>query len=1301
MAELCIIKILTLFLVMVVIISHNCNGLRNIDNFKNYVAYITEKRYSICLLQETFWTDDFVNSISHLYDGKIITCNSGTNRQGVAVLISNYMKDKVKFVYKDEYGRFLHVTYEEDDKIFNLISLYAPNDYKERDVFFNFIKNYVKELDNIIIGGDYNHSLSTLDRCNKNGHIEDNAYRTLVETMNANNLYDVWRARNRNVKQYSFKRICNGILQQSRIDYFLISYSLSAYVQSLYYNDTSLSDHSFVVINFNINNVERGPGLWILNNTLLYDEEYVQNVRKIIEEEKLCPLFTREILVWWDNLKFKIKKYSQVYSKRKAKEKHREHFYLQNKFRKLSQDYAEGKQIDITVFENLRAELSTYESAICKGAVLRSKAKWAVDSDCNSKYFLNLEKFRQENNCIKELLCNDNSVVNDIDSILDEQYNFYSKLYSCVEIDVDKMNELLAFNDKTVDEDQKEFCDADVDEQEIRTALWEMSCNKSPGSDGLTVEFYRHFYTFLKDILIEIFRSIHEEKTLSRSMKSGVLNLIYKKKGDKRLLKNYRPISLLQVDYKIIARVMANRFKKVLPSLVSENQSCCVLGKDIADTICNIRDIIDLVEKDELEGYILKFDQEKAFDRVSHEYLMATLKGFGFGDSFISWIQIFYTDICSSVKCNGFLTKYFKIKNGIRQGCPISALLYVLAAESLQSAIQKNDGIHGIAIPNSERVGLAFQHADDTTLTVGDRASIDEAFNVFELYSAGTGAKINREKSEIMCIGKGYLSSFDVEMYGVRECKDVIQILGVYIGKDYNKCLSLNWKDKIKNIKCILNMWLQRNLSIQGRCTVISSLLMSRLWYTLSVFPIPDWAIKEIKTCCINFLWKNGANLLKYQTVIGEKLQGGLQFQDIFLKMLSFRLKFLTRFVNHEYNVLWKDTCRYFLQKICDMKVDFETLFLDVDEKCLDSIPHFYKEMLLAWQYVKKYADIEPCTEMIYKQPLFYNPNVKINDKCICWKHFIRSGIVCLKDITYEVKTGFLPVSAIVEMIQEHNEDIESSIIKKQYLELLSVLPENWKKTVNTKINVKECEKCPEFNMEIDNKKMCLILCKTKSFYSLLRNIVYVKPTCIVFWEECFQKPFESCAVWKMVNCKWKTPDLIELDFKLVHNRIFTNEKLFKMGLVDSPLCRVCNDKNEDIIHIFMSCKMLQEFHTYLSNIMELLFENCDSDKMSCVEYRKMMFLGYCGTIKGVNVYFLNFLFSLARFCIFKRRNLLQMKNEQLDVVRFFKYTLKHYVSYFHMYCCNMFNKRLIFEKYFLKDNPLVLETDDVLIFNI
>ena len=140
-------------------------------------------------------------------------------------------------------------------------------------------------------------------------------------------------------------------------------------------------------------------------------------------------------------------------------------------------------------------------------------------------------------------------------------------------------------------------------------------------------------------------------------MRAGILSLIYKKKGDRRVLKNYRPISLLQVDYKILARIMANRFKKVLPKIISENQTCCIIGRDISNNIANVRDVITLVESDELEGYVIKIDQEKAFDRVSHQYIFNVLKKFGFGDVFIKWIMIFYNKINSNVKCNGFLTK--------------------------------------------------------------------------------------------------------------------------------------------------------------------------------------------------------------------------------------------------------------------------------------------------------------------------------------------------------------------------------------------------------------------------------------------------------------------------------------------------------------------------------------------------------------------------------------------------------------------------------------------------------------------
>ncbi|CAC5388981.1 unnamed protein product [Mytilus coruscus] len=191
---------------------------------------------------------------------------------------------------------------------------------------------------------------------------------------------------------------------------------------------------------------------------------------------------------------------------------------------------------------------------------------------------------------------------------------------------------------------------------------------------------------------------------------------------------------------------MANRLKIVLPFVISEFQSCCVAGRDIADTTASIRDIIDLIEQENFEGYLLKIDQQNAFDRVDHKYLFSVLEKFGFGDKFINWIKIFYTEIFSTVKCNGFLTKYVPLCNSIKQGCPMSAILYVLAAEPLGQALLKNNNIHGIKIPFSVKESKYFAHADDTTLTVADKNSVTEAFKIFDLYSQASGAKINREK---------------------------------------------------------------------------------------------------------------------------------------------------------------------------------------------------------------------------------------------------------------------------------------------------------------------------------------------------------------------------------------------------------------------------------------------------------------------------------------------------------------------------------------------------------------------------
>ncbi|VDH98260.1 Hypothetical predicted protein [Mytilus galloprovincialis] len=303
--------------------------------------------------------------------------------------------------------------------------------------FLTLLNSILEKLDNLIIGGDFNTSLSMLDRGGKSNHVIDEPCKKLCDLIENNNLYDVWRTRNKSSRIFSWKRICNGELQQSRIDYFLVNKKLSSYVQNVYYNTTSLSDHSFVIMNFNCSNIERGPGLWVLNNTLLCNEEYVRRVKEIISDEKENELYNKDLMIWWDNLKYKIKRYSQIFSSKMAKENRRDFYRLERQINFLCEKAACGVDIDVAKLESLKLELSAYELEKCRGAVLRSKAIWAVESDKCTKYFLNLEKYKQENNSIKELLNENNESVYATEGILDLQYKFYKELYSCVDTDND------------------------------------------------------------------------------------------------------------------------------------------------------------------------------------------------------------------------------------------------------------------------------------------------------------------------------------------------------------------------------------------------------------------------------------------------------------------------------------------------------------------------------------------------------------------------------------------------------------------------------------------------------------------------------------------------------------------------------------------------------------------------------------------------------------------------------------------------------------------------------------------------
>jgi hypothetical protein len=188
-----------------------------------------------------------------------------------------------------------------------------------------------------------------------------------------------------------------------------------------------------------------------------------------------------------------------------------------------------------------------------------------------------------------------------------------------------------------------------------------------------------------------------------------------------------------------------------MPSIIKTNQVYGVKGRDIADTTFSIKDMIRYIHGKNKDGYIVSLDFEKAFDRVEHGFLFDVLKSFGFGENFMKWIRILYKGAITKIKCNGFLTQGFKITRSIRQGCPLSALLYSLVAEPLGLIVKHEEGIKGIGIEGGE--SKIFQYADDTTLLLKDLESVRKAMQIVQKYCRGSGAKINEDKTVYMRFG--------------------------------------------------------------------------------------------------------------------------------------------------------------------------------------------------------------------------------------------------------------------------------------------------------------------------------------------------------------------------------------------------------------------------------------------------------------------------------------------------------------------------------------------------------------------
>ena len=258
---------------------------------------------------------------------------------------------------------------------------------------------------------------------------------------------------------------------------------------------------------------------------------------------------------------------------------------------------------------------------------------------------------------------------------------------------------------------------------------------------------------------------------------------------------------MLNVDIKILSKALAKRLTEVLPCLISAQQTAYVKNRNIGESGRLISDIIEIANTRKMEGFLVTMDVEKAFHSLDHTFLISVLKRFGFGQNFVSWIEIILKNQESCVITGGTTAKIFKLNREARQGDPVSAYLFILAFEILFLLIKKNPQIKGLNI--FDHCYLYSAYADDTTFFLKDVNSMKEMANSFHIFSSFSGLRPNLSKCEIA--GIGVLKEVKVAVCGIL-CVDLvldtIKILGTHF--------SYNGKLKEERNFCLIIANIQR-----------------------------------------------------------------------------------------------------------------------------------------------------------------------------------------------------------------------------------------------------------------------------------------------------------------------------------------------------------------------------------------------------------------------------------------------------------------------------------------------------------
>uniref|UniRef100_A0A8C5MWK9 Reverse transcriptase domain-containing protein n=1 Tax=Leptobrachium leishanense TaxID=445787 RepID=A0A8C5MWK9_9ANUR len=768
----------------------------------------------------------------------------------------------------------------------------------------------------LVLGGDFNIPMVPKEDSSSSQHRTPRRVLARIHhSLQALRLIDAWRALNPSARDYTYFSSVHRTY--SRLDYFFVPQYDLPLIRDAKIQATTWSDHAPVVLTVSSPLLRPRDRSWQLNTSLLSDPELVRvvedNLASFFEIHKASEVPLPTV---WESHKAVIRGQLISLASRKRKTQRAEIASLYSSIRALELEH-QASGDDAGTYARLlqaRTQLANALNPSIHHAILRTKCYFALHEDKPGRLLACLLKKRRRQNYIPKIRTSPDTESSDPNLIARAFRDFYSSLYHSAEepgpLTASRITEYLETRTPhRLTSEQQEPLRSPINTEEIAAALKRQKPGKAPGPDGLPSIYYKRFGPQLIPHMAGVFNALLTAETFHPHSLSATIVVIPKEGKDPLSCASYRPISLLNSDLKIFATILAQRLAHVAPLLVRRDQVGFIPNREARDGTIRTLNVIHAVLASETPTLLLSTDAEKAFDRVSWPFLFAALKAMHIPPEFLRWTAALYQAPNARVRVNGVMSDTFQIRNGTRQGCPLSPLLFALYLEPLLESIRLNASITGLK--GRSAVHKVSAYADDLLFYVTNPlASLPEVVKEFQTYGALSNLKLNMDKSEILNINvRGVAERVLRRMHPFVWCTSKMKYLGIWLTNSpltlFRENLLPLWSEITRN----LSEWNTLRVSWMGKISILKMNVLPRLLYLFQtlLIRVPLSFLWEAQSDCSRFIWNTSRARISSSTLFRPKTTGGLAVPDLRQYYQSTHLLRVVEWTTGGRHALWQD----------------------------------------------------------------------------------------------------------------------------------------------------------------------------------------------------------------------------------------------------------------------------------------------------------------------------------------------------------------------------------------------------------